>query len=441
MLDLRTSLPRPSLAALLVAAAAIAGGALGCAKPEAGGGAAGGPPIKIGVYGPFTGGSSPMGLSMRDGVRLAADEINARGGVLGRKLELVERDDQATNERGAQVMQDLISNQQVVAVLGPINTGVALASYKYPMAAKVPLLINVSAGAPVNELFKDNPDNYVFRIAASDNIQAEMIVAEAVDKRGFKQVAFLCDDTNYGQNGCKKMNAALAGRGAKPVYEGKFKIKDTDMTAQLQEARAAGAQALLVYGIGPELAQIANGMQKLGYKVPMIGSWTLSMSNFIEAAQGNGNGATMPQTFIQNGAASAKAKKFIADYQQKYGVDRIPSAVSAAQGYDSTYLIAAAITQAGSTEGPKIKAALEDLQQPYDGVIATFDKPYSATDHEAIHKDKVVMGVVEGGQVQPPAAAPSGGAAAQAPGGGTPPVSQTPPTSPAPPASPGTPKS
>jgi branched-chain amino acid transport system substrate-binding protein len=417
MLDPRTSLSRLLRFASVVITVAAAAGAQGCAKQEgagAGGGAAGGPPIKVGVYGPFTGGSSPMGLSMRDGVRLAKDEINERGGLLGgRKIELVERDDQATNERGAQVMQDLISNQKVVAVLGPINTGVALASYKYPEAAKVPLVINVSAGAPVNELFKENPDNYVFRIAASDNIQAEMIVAEAVDKHGFKKVAFLCDDTNYGQNGCKKMNDAIAKRDLKPVYEGKFKIKDTDMTPQLQQARAAGAQALLVYGIGPELAQIANGQQKLGYKVPMIGSWTLSMSNFIDAAKENGNGATMPQTFIQNGASSEKAKKFIADYQKKYNVDRIPSAVSAAQGYDSMYLLAAAIEQAASTDGPQIKAALESLTKPYEGVIAAFEKPYSATDHEAIHKDKVVMGVVMNGQVQPPAA---GGAAAPAAG-------------------------
>lgn len=377
-------------------------GILSAAGCNNGGGGAGANTIKIGVYGPFTGGSSPMGLSMRDGVRLAADEINAKGGVLGKKIELVERDDQATNERGAQVMQDMISNEHVVAVLGPINTGVALASYKYPMQAHVPLLINVSAGAPVNELFKDNPDNYVFRIAASDNIQADMIVGEAVDKRGIKKVALLCDDTNYGQNGCAKMKDALKSRGLKEVSEGKFKIKDTDMTPQLQEARAAGAQALLVYGIGPELAQIANGMQKLGWTVPMIGSWTLSMSNFIETAGAAGNGATMPQTFIQNGAASDKAKKFVADYLKKNGGERIPSAVSAAQGYDSMYLIAQAIEQAGSTDGPKIKAALENLQKPYEGVIATFNKPFSATDHEAIHRDNVVMGVVQNGQVQPP---------------------------------------
>ena len=360
-------------------------------------------PIKIGVYGPFSGGSSPMGLSMRNGVRLAADEINAKGGVLGRKIELVDRDDQAVNERGAQVMQDLVSNEKVAAVLGPINTGVALASYKYPMEAKIPLLINVSAGAPVNELFKDYPDNYVFRIAAGDPIQAEMIVSEGVDKRKFKKVALLCDDTNYGQNGRQKMEDALASRKVTPVYIGKFKIKDTDMTPQLQEARKAGAEAVLAYGIGPELAQLANGMQKLGWKVPVIGSWTLSMSNFIDAAGPNGDGATMPQTFIQRGASNPKAKQFVADYQKKFAVERIPSAVAAAQGYDSMYLIAQAIEQAGGTEGPKIKAALEDFKKPYAGVIATWTKPFSKTDHEAVHREQVLMGVVGKGEVLPPA--------------------------------------
>jgi branched-chain amino acid transport system substrate-binding protein len=404
---------RQGVQATLAAGAML--GALACSGKDAGGGAAG-DAIKVGVYGPFTGGSSPMGASMRDGARLAADEINAKGGVLGKKIQLVERDDQATPERGAQVMQDLVSNEKVVAVLGPINTGVALASYKYPMQAKIPLLINVSAGAPVNELFKDNPDNYVFRIAASDDIQAEMIVADAVETRGLKKVALLCDETNYGQNGCKKMTEALTRRSITPVYVGKFKIKDTDMTPQLQEARKAGAQAVLTYGIGPELAQIANGMSKLGWKVPMIASWTASMSNFIDAAAANGNGVEMPQTFIQEGATRPQATAFIDQYKKKYSVDRIPSAVSAAQGYDSMHLLANAIAQAGSTDGPKVKAALENLTTPYDGAIATFDKPYSTTDHEAIHKQQVVMGVVQGGKVAPPAgsgaAAPSGAGAA-----------------------------
>ena len=135
----------------------------------------------------------------------------------------------------------------------------------------------------------------------------------------------------------------------------------------------------------------------------MIGGWTLSMSNFIDAAGPNGDGATMPQTFIQHGASTPKAKQFIAAYQKKFTIERIPSAVSASQGYDSMYMIAQAIEQAGSTEGPKIKAALEDLKKPYAGVIATWAKPFSKTDHEAIHREQVLMGVVGNGEVRPPA--------------------------------------
>ena len=88
-------------------------------------------PIKIGVSGPFTGGSAQMGVSMRDGVKLAVNEINAAGGVLGRKIQLIERDDEAKNERGVQIAQELINNERVVATVGYINTGVALASQRF----------------------------------------------------------------------------------------------------------------------------------------------------------------------------------------------------------------------------------------------------------------------------------------------------------------------
>ena len=88
-------------------------------------------PIKIGVAGPFTGGSSSMGVSMRDGVRLAIEEINKSGGVLGRQLLAVERDDEAKNERGVQIAQELINKEKVTATVGYINTGVALASQRF----------------------------------------------------------------------------------------------------------------------------------------------------------------------------------------------------------------------------------------------------------------------------------------------------------------------
>ncbi|NMD08481.1 MAG: ABC transporter substrate-binding protein, partial [Phyllobacteriaceae bacterium] len=114
----------------------------------------------------------------------------------------------------------------------------------------------------------------------------------------------------------------------------------------------------------------------------------------------NGDGALMPQTFIQM-PTTPKRKAFIEAYQKAYGVDRIASPVSAAQGYDSVYLLAAAIKQAGSTDGRKIREALENLNEKVEGVVTIYDKPFSATDHEAITQNIPVFGQVKNGRVVP----------------------------------------
>ena len=358
--------------------------------------------IKLGVSGPFTGGSASMGVSMRDGVRLAAKEINAAGGINGNKIVLVERDDEAKNERGVQIAQELINNEKVVATLGYINTGVALASQRFYQDAKIPVMNNVATGSVLTKQFPNAAENYVFRNGAPDNIQAPMIAKEAVEKRGLKKVAILADSTNYGQLGREDLEKALKGYGVTPVAVEKFNIGDVDMTSQILKAKNAGAEVILTYAIGPELAQIANGMAKLGWKKPMIGSWTLSMASFIDTAGKNGNGAVMPQTFIQQPATTPKRKVFVdaylKEFKPKNGI--IASPVSAAQGYDSVYLLAAAIKQANSTEGPKIVAALQDLKAPVDGVVMTYNKPFTAADHDAIKAKDVVMGVVENGRVE-----------------------------------------
>ena len=354
--------------------------------------------IKIGLQGPLTGGSSPMGVSMRDGAKLAVTEINAKGGVLGRQIELIERDDEAKNERGVQIAQELINKEKVVATLGYINSGVSLASQRFYQEAKIPVMNNVATASVITKQFADQPDNYIFRNSANDSIQSAMIVEEVIVRRKYTKVAILADSTNYGQLGREDLEKALAAKGIKAVAIEKYNIKDVDMTPQLLKSKEAGAQVVITYGIGPELAQIANGMVKLGWKVPMMGSWTLSMGNFIDNAGKNADGALMPQTFIQDGN-TPKRTSFIAAYQKAYKVDRIPSPVSAAQGYDSVYLLAAAIAQAKTTDGPKVREALEDLKAPVEGVVTTYNKPFSKTDHEAITANMPVIGKVQDGRV------------------------------------------
>ena len=124
------------------------------------------------------------------------------------------------------------------------------------------------------------------------------------------------------------------------------------------------------------------------------------MANFIDNAGKNGEGALMPQTFIQD-PNTPKRKAFIDAYVKAYNPPggRIPSPVSAAQGYDSIYILAAAIKQAGSTDGPKVKAALESLTEKVDGVVATYSKPFTKDDHEAIKMGMPVFGQVKAGHV------------------------------------------
>jgi branched-chain amino acid transport system substrate-binding protein len=355
-------------------------------------------PIKVGLSGPFTGGASAMGVSMRDGAKLAVAEINKAGGVLGRPIQVVERDDEAKNELGVQIAQELINKEQVVATLGFINTGVAQASQRFYQEAEIPVINNVATGSILTHQFPDAKHNYIFRNSAPDTIQSVMITDEAIKRQHFKSPAILNDSTNYGMLGRGDLEKALAALNIKPVTEEKFNIGDTDMTAQVLKAKEAGADVVLTYAIGPELAQVANSMAKLGWKVPLIGSWTLSMSSFIDTAGKNGDGAVMPQTFIEL-PTTPKRKAFIDAYHKAYGGDRMPSPVSAAQGYDSVYLLAAAITQAKSTDGRKIQQALENLQAPIEGVVTTYDHPYTAADHEAISANIPVMGLVRNGRV------------------------------------------
>jgi len=355
-------------------------------------GALAGEPIRIGVSGPFTGGSSPMGVAMRDGIRLAAQEINAAGGILGRPLRLIERNDEARPEHGAQIAQELINREKIVAGLGIVNTGVALASQRFYQQAHLPMITSVATGSIITKQFlpPQYPDNYIFRVSAPDTLQAAMIVDETVVRRRLRKLAIFHDSTNYGQLGREDLERALDRHGIKPVAVERFNIRDVDMTPQLIRARNAGAEAVLTYGLGPELAHVANGMVRIGWQVPLVGSWALNMPNFIDNAGPNAEGTRMPQTFIQEGD-TPRHRAFIDKYRKTFGVERIPVAPAAAQGYDSMLLLAAAIRQARSTDGVKLREALETLQERVEGIVMVYDRPFSRTDHEAIDSKRALV--------------------------------------------------
>jgi branched-chain amino acid transport system substrate-binding protein len=357
-------------------------------------------PLKIGLSGPFTGGSMSSGAGLRDGARLAAEEINAAGGIdvggTKRLIQLVERNDQSNNELGIKIAQELVRDEKVIATTGFVNTGVALASQLFYQVAKVPVMNCAATGSKITTQFTS--PNYIFRNSASDLIQASMIAEEAVARRHFGSVAIFADKSSYGQHGRVDLEIALSHWNAMPVDIEMFKTGEKDMLPPLTRAKDAGTQAILTYASGADLAAIANGMEKLGWKVPIIGSWTLASQNFIDGAGANSEGTVMPQTFIQ-APSTPKRAAFIKAYQKRFGVDRMPSPPAAAQCYDAIYLLAAAIEQAKSTDGPKIREALENLGKKIEGVVTTYDHPFTADDHEAISANIPVLGMVRNGRV------------------------------------------
>lgn len=355
-------------------------------------------PIRIGVSGPFSGGSSPMGESMLNGIRLAVEEMNGIGGVNGRKIELIERDDEAKNDVGARIAQDF-TRERVVAAIGIVNTGVGLASIDAYQQAKIPLMVAVSTGTALTRKYAPPaaPENYIFRISPTLDMEAKVLVAD-LKRKGMNRVAILADRTAYGDAGLKAFVEQSKSAGIEVSAEDRFQIGDQDMNAQVRRAKTSGAQALVVWGIGPELAAIARNKESLGWKAPMLGSWTFSMRNFIDMSGRAGEGALMPQTFIQDMGSTSK-NSFLLAYKRAFKTDAIPSPMSAAQGYDGMHLLYLAIRQANSTDGPKIREALENLKSRYQGVITNYNKPFSKEDHDAITQNMLMIGVVNAGRV------------------------------------------
>ena len=322
-------------------------------------------------------------------------------------IEIIERDDEGKNERGALIGQELASMTDLSGVIGSVNTGVVVAGDKHLQEKGITKIITPAAGsASMSQWSKAGvKDLSIFRFAADDAIQSAMVVEDAINHK-FTKAAILYDSTNYGVSGHDDLVDQIKKQGNKLaiVASEKFNIGDKDMTAQLLSAKAGGAQVILIWGIGPEMAAVSNGMAKLGMKMPLIGGWTLSMSNYIDNAGKNGNGTLMPQTFIEE-ATTPHVKSFIEGYHKAYNVTRIPSPVSAAQGYDAVYIFAAAVKQAGSDDTHKIKLALEDLREPVKGVIGNWKHPFSKWDpaneltHEAFRRPNVVMGKIQDGHV------------------------------------------
>ena len=353
--------------------------------------------LKIGVIGPFTGASSDFGLPMLNGIQMAVDEINAGGGYLGRKIQVIQKDDQATPDVGLKESKALLADN-VVAVIGFCNTGVAMKSLGVYQDGKVPLIVPCATGTPVTSKFPAD-SSYIFRTSARDSIQAPFVVEDLV-KRNLTRVAIFADSTGYGDAGLKDVETALAARNLKPVYVVRFALGVKDLSEEMKAAKAAGADAIFSYTVGPENAVIAKARRAMNWNVPQVGGWPLSFPSFIEGGKEAAEGARMAQTFIAEPSNERRAS-FLTSYARRYNVKKIPVPMAAAQGYDAVYILVYSMfgIRNADLSGASVKAALENMPKTYYGVTATFEKPFSLSDKDATTANMLVMGQVQNGAV------------------------------------------
>jgi branched-chain amino acid transport system substrate-binding protein len=354
-------------------------------------------PVRIGFICPLTGGSQDFGNSARLGAELAVKEINEAGGYLGRKVELVLRDDKATPDEGRKVSEDLVLKEKVDFTIGFCNTGVAMKSLDVFQDNKHLLMVPVSTGTAVTAKYPA-ASSYIFRMSARDTLQAAFLVDEVL-RRGMKKVAIFADKTGYGEGGFKDVEKFLAEHKLAPVYVGRFDLGVKSLLPQVQEAKAAGADVIIGYTVGPEFAVLNQARSAAQFSGPLFGSWPLSFRTVSERAQGAAEGAVMVQTIIQD-LSNERRTSFIARLKSYAGKDYVDSLMAAAQSYDAVQLMLRVLFQTkGDVSGDALKAALENFNTPYRGVITTHDRPFSSTDHDAFTRNMIWLGVWRKGEV------------------------------------------
>lgn len=325
-------------------------------------------------------GVAELGIAGRWGFEAAIEDINKSGGILGKKVVGVIRDDQGTPPKAIQNMTELLDSEKVQAVVGPANSGNALAWLHLPQQKKIPTVVPIATGTEITTRYAKESQNYLFRISMVDREQSALMGAYAVKASKDKKIAIIGDSTGYGQGGIKDATEILALHGVKPVAVEKYGPKDTDITSQLSKIRSAGADTLIIYGIADGTAQVLRSMEKINYMPVTVGAWGNLSSLFPKMA-----GPKLAEHLILTASTTedTNAKTKALGERVRKNFPTLTTFPCAAQAYDSVMLIASAMKQANSTDGEKVAAALESLNKT-EGVIKTYEKPFSKTHHEGL---------------------------------------------------------
>lgn len=358
--------------------------------------------IKFGLVAAMSGQSAKSGEAIVRGLSLAIDEINAKGGLNGSKVELVVRDDESNPAKGATAARELVQREKVVALIGGLDTPVSIAIVPYANSAKVPFMGVWAAGTPITR--NGAADNYAFRVSAVDEIVDEAMLNYAVKKYGAKKPGMILINNPWGESNETGLKKALAAKGIPFAAIEKFETSDVDVVPQLTRLKQAGADVLfMVANVAPS-SQVVKSLDRMGWDVPVVSHWGPAGGRFSELAGPSAAKVHFIQTYSFSGKLSPKGEAVLAALKKKYpeikSMADVTPAVGIANAYDAMHLLALAVAKAGSTEGPKVRDALYAIG-PYEGLIKTYAKPFSKENHDALGADDYVFTYFKDGEILP----------------------------------------
>jgi len=348
-------------------------------------------PIRIGLVTALSGQSARAGEAITRGLTIAIDELNAAGGVLGRKFELLRRDDEATPAKGVIAARELVFKEKVAVLFGGLDTPVSIAIVPIMTEAKVPFMGPWAAGTPITKN-GTNP-NYVFRVSAVDEIVDRAMLQYAQKNFSTKKPGLILVNNPWGESNEKGLRAAMDAKGVKPAGIEKFEGNDVDVVPQLTRLKAAGADTLFLVGnVGPS-AQVVKSLDRMGWKVPIVSHWGPAGGRFTELAGPSAPSVHFVQTYSffgdQRPIGAKVLKMLMAKYSDIKGAGDVTPAVGVANAYDAMHLVALAISNASSTDGPKIREGFYRIGS-HEGLIKRYNKPFTPDNHDAINENDYV---------------------------------------------------
>jgi branched-chain amino acid transport system substrate-binding protein len=334
----------------------------------------------IGNSGPLTGPAAFGGVAIKYGAEIAIDEINEKGGVLGKKLRFVQYDDAGAPPRGVDNTRRVALADKCIAIFGGYHSTVGLAQVEPIHEAGIPYIGTIAANTKIIENGKS--PNFMFRVSAKDKWVAQFLVEQALKASKNGKIAFIYENTGWGNGAIPDVKAALQAKGKELVAAETFNWNDQDMSAQVIRVRDSGADTLLIWGLDREGNQILRNLDKIAYKPTMIAAWGLA-GNLGELAGPLANGVRVMQTFSWMGEMDAKTKVIWQKIQNKYSL-KDPSDLKMGSGtanaYDAVYILASAIEKAGAYDWAKVRSALYTVERT--GLVANYKPAFDATNPE-----------------------------------------------------------